>query len=91
MICDRQCSVLLCAERNQKTFINRCFFRLPFCLRVLFESAIRNADLSKDKDVAKVWSDVAESLLAERRMINNDDDEAIADDKREVLFQPGNL
>ncbi len=65
------------------------FFRLPFCLRVLFESAIRNADLSKDKDVAKVWSDVAESLLAERRSANNDN-EATADNKREVLFQPGN-
>ena len=46
-----------------------------------FESAVRNADLAKDKSVAEVWSEVAKSLIADKR----------DHDQREVLFQPGKM
>ena len=46
-----------------------------------FESAVRNSDLAKDKSVAEVWSEVAKSLIADKR----------DHDQREVLFQPGKM
>ena len=62
--------------------------RLPYCLRVLFESAVRNADFSTDKEVADVWSAVARNLLADNCLDDNDDSD---DDNPEVLFQPGEI
>ena len=62
------------------TQLGEKYFELPFCLRIWYESVVRNAHLQQDEDVKKVWQMVAETLL------NNPQKQQ---EEPEILFQPG--
>jgi hypothetical protein len=64
------------------TQFGQAYFELPFCLRIWYESVVRNAYLQHDEDVKKVWKKVAEALLENPR-------ETEKREQAEVLFQPG--
>ena len=55
------------------------FHKLPFCLRIMYESCVRSAWQSSDPDIAKVWSVSAQHIL------NRDHQGS------EILFQPGRV
>ena len=54
------------------------FHRLPFCLRIMYESCVRSAWQSSDPDIAQVWSASALQILNR-------------DQGSEILFQPGRV
>lgn len=54
------------------------FHKLPFCLRIMYESCVRSAWQSSDPDIAQVWSASALQILNR-------------DQGSEILFQPGRV
>ena len=54
------------------------FHKLPFCLRIMYESCVRSAWQSSDTDIAQVWSASALQILNR-------------DQGSEILFQPGRV
>lgn len=57
------------------------YIDLPYCLRILVESALRNARLETDPNVSDVWTQVGRHLLSHRS----------ASDPSDILFQPGRV
>ena len=54
------------------------FHKLPFCLRIMYESCIRIAWQSSDRDIAQVWTASAQQILNREQ-------------GSEILFQPGRV
>ena len=53
--------------------------RLPYCLRIIYETCVRRAALTSDPDIAAVWATSASEVISRREA------------RPEILFQPGRV